>query len=186
MSTTVTVAPREIRDLAYMAGRVGGCDAGTAERVADNVTFAAIHHGASVRTFCDALEAGDLPGSVWVTAPDALLAAEVAARSGSSASVACEPPVPLAAIAGTLQQSLQRGVASAALDDGARGGDTMLDLVELRKVNAEAVAASRARIADGHNDAHRRGVDLDRIAFSRLEAAAAGFLVAEATLDEAG
>ena len=64
-------------------------------------------------------------------------------------------------------------MASAAVDDGARG-DTMLGVVELRKV------------ADAHNDAHRRGVDVDRIAFSSLEAAAAGFLVAEATLDEAG
>ena len=99
MSTTVTVAPREIRDLAYMAGRVVGCDAGTAERIADNVTFAETHHGAAVSTFCDALEAGNLPGSVWGTAPDALLAAEVAARSGNSASVAFEPPVPLGAIA---------------------------------------------------------------------------------------
>ncbi len=76
-------------------------------------------------------------------------------------------------------------MASAAVDDGARG-DTMLGVVELRKVDAEAAAASRARIADAHNDAHRRGVDVDRIAFSSLEAAAAGFLVAEATLDEAG
>ena len=93
--------------------------------------------------------------------------------------------MPLAAIAGTLRQSLQRGVASVGTDAQAEG-DTTVDVVELHKVDAEAVAASTARIAGAHNDAHRRGVDVDRIAFSRLEAAAAGFLVAESTLDEAG
>ncbi len=76
-------------------------------------------------------------------------------------------------------------MASVGIDPQARG-DTTLDVVELRMVDAEAVAASRERIAGAHNDAHRRGVDVDRIAFSSLEAAAAGFLVAEATLDEAG
>lgn len=185
MNATVTVAPREIRDLAYMAARVAGCDAGTAERIADNVTFGEIHRGAAVGAFCDALDAGDLPGSVWVAAPDAVLAAEVAARRGGCASVAFESPVPLAAIAGTLHQSLQRGAAPVGIDDGVRG-DTAVDAVEMRRVDDQAGAASRARIAEGHRDAHRSGVGVDAIGFSRLEAAAAGFLVAEATLDEAG
>ena len=84
---TVCVAPREIHDLAYRAGRVAGCDPGTAERIAENVTLAEIHHGAAVRAFCETLGAADLATSAWATAPDAVLAAEVAAprrRSGLS------------------------------------------------------------------------------------------------------
>ena len=184
MSTTVTVAPREIRDLAYQASRVAGCDASTAERIADNVTFAEIHYGVAVGVFCEALAAGDLPASTWVAAPDALLATEIAARIGSSASVRFGPGVPLAAIAATLQQSLERGVACAGIDDQARG-DTTVKVVEMRRVDDEVVAASRERITDAHNDAHCLGVSVDRTGLSRLEAAAAGFLVAEATLDEA-
>ncbi len=185
MTATVTVAPREIRDLAYMAGRVAGCDAGTAERIAENVTCAEIHHGNAVSTFCDALEAGDLPGSVWVTAPDALLAAEVETRRGGSGSVMFEPAVPLAAIAETLQQSLQRGMACAGIADGARG-DTTVDAAEMRRVDEAAVAGSRERVVHADEEAHRLGVRVDQVAFGRLEAAAAGFLVAEATLDEVG
>ena len=183
MGTTVTVAPREIRDLAYMASRVAGCDAGTAERIADNVTVAEIHHTAAIGTFCDTLEAGGLPGSVWVTAPDAVLATELAARRGGSASATFESPVPLAAIAGTLQESLRRGVATAGIDDGARG-DTTVGTIELRRVDDEAAAARRERIADARGGAHRLGIRVDGIGFSRLEDAAAAFLVAEATLDE--
>ena len=55
MGATVTVAPREIHDLVYRVSRIAGCDPGTAERIAENVTFAEIHHGAAVRAFCEAL-----------------------------------------------------------------------------------------------------------------------------------
>ena len=54
----------------------------------------------------------------------------------------------------------------------------------MRRVNGEAAAASRARLADAIDIAHRLGVGVGRIWFSRLEAAAAGSLVAEAALDE--
>ena len=91
--------------------------------------------------------------------------------------------VPLAAIAGTLRQSLERGVAAVGIDGRVRG-DTTLGVVEMRRVNGEAAAASRARLADAIDIAHRLGVGVGRIWFSRLEAAAAGFLVAEAALDE--
>ena len=183
MGTTVTVAPREIHDLVYRAGRVTGCDPGTAERTAENVMFAEIHHGAAVRAFCEALEAGDLRLSAWATAPDTLLATEVAARTGGTASVAFDPGVPLAAIAGTLRQSLERGVAALGIDGQARG-DTTVGVVEMRKCDAGAMAASQARTADARRDAYRLGVGVDRIWFRKLEAAAAGFLVAEATLDQ--
>ena len=207
MSTTVAVAPREIHDLAYRASRIAGCDPGSAERIAENVTFAEIHHGAenvtlaeihhgagnvtfaeihhgaAVRAFCEALEVLDLPLSAWVAASDVLLATEVAARTGGVASARFDPGVPMAAIAGTLRQSLERGVAAVGIDGRVRG-DTTVEVVEMHRVNDEAVAASRARLADARNRAHRLGVGVDRIWFSRLEAAAAGFLVAETALDE--
>lgn len=183
MGATVTVAPREIDDLVYRAARVNGCDAGTAKRIAENVTFAEIHHGAAVRVFCEALESLDLTASAWVTAPDALLAAEVAARAGSGASAVFDPPVPLAAIAATLHQSLERGVAPVGIDGRVRG-DTTVGVVELQRVDADAVTAIRARLGDARRGAHRLGVAVDRVWFRRLEAAAAGFLVAEATLDD--
>ena len=91
--------------------------------------------------------------------------------------------VPLAAIAGTLRQSLERGVAAVGIDGRVRG-DTTSGVVEMRRVNGGAAAASRARLADAIDIAHRLGVGVGRIWFSRLEAAAAGFLVAEAALDE--
>ena len=183
MGMMLTVAPREIHDLAYRASRVGGCDPGTAERIAENVTFAEIHHGAAVQALCEALAAGDLPKSVWATAPDALLAAEVTVRDGHG-SATLDPGVPLAAIAGNLWQCLQRGVAVAGIDAGARGNTTVRS-VELHEIDDEASRTSRARVAHTHDHAHRFGVDTDRGWFERLEAAAAGFLVAESTLDRA-
>ena len=183
MTATVTVAPREIHDLVYRASRVAGCDPGSAERIADNVTFAQIHHGAAVRVFCRALDDVDLPRSAWATAPDTLLAAEVAARTGGAASAVFDPGVPLAAIVGTLHQSLERGVAPVGINGQARG-DTTVDVVEMHGVDDESAAASRERTADTRNNAHRLGVVVDTIWFGRLEAAAGRFLVAEATLDE--
>ena len=183
MSTTVTVAPREIHDLAYRASRVAGCDPGTAERIAENVTFAEIHHGAAVRVFCEALEVLDLPTSAWVTAPDTLLAAEVAARAGTTAAARFDPGVPMAAVAATLQQCVERGVAPVGIDGRVRG-DTAVTVVKMHRVSGEAAAASQARLDDTHRSAHRLGVSVDRSCFRRFEAAAAGYLVAEATLDD--
>ena len=183
MGATVRVAPREIQDLVYRASRIAGCDPGTAERIAENVTFTEIHHGAAVRAFCEAQEALDLPSSAWSTAPDALLAAEVAARATGRASATFDSPVPLAAIAGTLRQGLERGVAPVGIDSRASGVVTV-DVVELHAVDAQAGAASRVRIDGARSDAHNLGIGIDRLWFSRLETAAAGFLVAEATLDE--
>ena len=183
MGATVRVAPREIHDLVYRAGRIAGCDPGTAERIAANVTFAEIHHGAAVSTFCEAIEALDLPTSAWATAPDALLTAEVAARIGGRASAAFDSPVPLAAISGTLQHCLERGVAPIGIHSRHRG-DLAVSVVQMRAVDEEVEGASGARIAGAEHDAHRLGVEVDRLLFSGLEAAAAGFLVAEATLDD--
>ena len=183
MGATVRVAPREIHDLVYRASRIAGCDPGTAERIAENVTFAETRHGAAVRAFCEALEALDLPASAWSTAPDALLAAEVSARAAGRASAAFDSGVPLAAIAATLQQGLERGVAPVGIDSRASGAVTV-DVVELHTVTPQAGAASGAPIDGARSDAHRIGVGIDQPWFSRLEAAAVGFLVAEATLDE--
>ncbi|WP_419946680.1 hypothetical protein [Candidatus Poriferisodalis sp.] len=183
MSPTVTAAPREIHDLAYRASCVAGCEAAMAERIAHNVTFAEIHHGGAVRTFCEALEAPALAASEWVAAPDALAAAELAARSDGVASVTFEPVVPLAAIAWSLQQSLERGVTSTGAGADARG-DTTVSAIELRLIDDAAASARRAQTTDVRDDAYRYGVAVDQIWFSRLEAAAATYLVAESTLDE--
>ncbi len=183
MGATVRVAPREIHDLVYRAARIAGCDPGTAERIAENVTYAEIHHGAAVRAFCEAIEALDLPASAWATAPDALLAAEVAARTGGRASAAFDSPVPLAAIAVTLRHCLERGVAPIGIH-GRDRGDLAVSAVEMRTVDQEVEGAGGALVAGTGRDAHRLGVEVDRLLFSGLEAAAAGFLVAEATLDE--
>ena len=201
MSTTVTVAPREIHDLVYRASSVAGCDAGTAERIADNVTFAEIHHGAAVRAFCAALETETLGASAWATAPDVLAAAELAARSAGIASVTFDPPVPLAAIAGTLQQSLERGVTHVGADTGARDdtggrgdtgarydtggrGDSVVSTIDLRLADESATAARQAQIDDARADAYRNGIAVEQAWFSKLEAAAADYLVAESILDE--
>ena len=183
MSTTVTVAPREIHDLAYRASSVAGCDAGMAERIADNVTYAEIHHGAAVRAFCAALETETLGASAWATAPDVLAAAELAARSVGIASVTFEPPVPLAAIAGTLQQSLERGVTHIGADTGARG-DRAVSTIDMRSADEPAAAARQALIDDARADAFRNGIAVEQAWFSKLEAAAADYLVAESVLDE--
>lgn len=195
MSTTVTVAPREIHDLVCRASSVAGCDAGTAERIADNVTFAEIHHGAAVRAFCAALETETLGASAWVTAPDMLAAAELAARSAGIASVTFDPPVPLAAIAGTLQQSLERGVTHVGADTGARDdtggrddtgarGASVVSTIELRLADESATAARQALIDDARADAYRNGIAVEQAWFSKLEAAAADYLVTESILDE--
>ncbi len=183
MSTSVTVAPREIHDLVYRASSVAGCDAGMAERIAHNVTFAEIHHSGAVRAFCEALETTALPTSAWVTAPDALAAAELAARDRGTASVTFEPPVPLAAIAATLQQSLERGVASTGADADARA-DTTVSAIELCLIDDPAASARQTQIDHARANAYRYGIAVEQAWFSRLEAAAADYLVAESTLDE--
>ena len=185
MSILVTVAPREIHDLAYRASRVRGCDAGTAERIAENVTYAEMHRGDALGAVCRALDDSDLLGSAWATAPDAVLEAELAARADGMASAAFDPAVPLAAISATLAQGLSRGVAPVSIDHHAPGY-TPVAAVELRPVDDEVITASRARIMNAHREAHRLGVAVIRTHFNALEAAAAAFLVAESTLDLIG
>lgn len=182
MRALIPVAPREIRDLVYRSSRIAGCDAGTAERMAENVTFAEICHGASVSAYCEALTAGDLAGSAWPTAPDKVLAAELAWRAAGEGTAAFDPEVPLAAIAATLWQATSRGALPAGFDSRASGDDSVR-AVRFREADETAVAAARKRVVDAHQNAHRRGVKVDRNCFNRLEAAAAGFLVSEKVLD---
>lgn len=178
----VTVAPREIHDLVYRASRVARCDAGTAERIAQSVTFAEIHYGGAVGVFCDALAGGVVPTSTWATAPDTVLAAEVSARTHGHALATFDRDVPLAAIGATLSQCLTRGVTSDVIEHPALG-NTTVHTVALFVADDAATATSRGRIADADHSAHRLGVSVDAAWFTRLEAAAAAYLVAEATLD---
>ncbi|MYB03331.1 MAG: hypothetical protein F4011_05875 [Acidimicrobiaceae bacterium] len=182
-SQTVFVAPREVRDLVYRASRIAGCDPGTAEQIAQSVEFGEIHHGGAIGAFCGSLASGELPVSPWVTAPDALLAAETAVRAAGSASVTFEPAVPLATIAATLWQGRMRGVANTGPDHRTRG-DRAVSSVGLHRVDGEVSPPGRARIAEADEAAHRLGIEVDRDVFSRLEADAAGFLVAESVLDQ--
>ena len=181
MSAIVTVGPREIHDLVYRASRVAGCHAGIADRLAESVTFAEIHHGASVETFLAALFAGNLADSAYAAAPDRLARAEVAARSEGEAIATFDPPVPLAAIAASLWLTSGRGVQPAEDFAGAAGAT---EVTEVHLGAADVDRAWAARVDQRHTDAHRHGVILDRMWFSSLGEAAAEFLVAEATLDE--
>lgn len=186
MSATVTVAPREIHDLVYRSSRAAGCGAGIADRMAENVTFAEIHRGAAVEAFVAALVAGGLSASPLATAPDALAAAEVTARSDGEATVAFDPSVPLAGLAASLWHTLERGVHAVDLDPHATGASAIAsirlstDHVDTDHANELVGSAIRAR----SGDAFRNGVVLDRTWFAHLDLAAAEFLVAEATLDE--
>ena len=99
------------------------------------------------------------------------------------ASAEFDSGVPLAAIAGTLRHCLERGVAPIGIRSRDRG-DLTVSVVEMQAVDREAEDAREAQIAETDSDAHRLGVEVDRLLFSGLEAAAAGFLVAEATLDD--
>lgn len=185
MEATLTVAPREIRDLVYRASRVAGCDTGAAERIARHVAFAEMHHGAAVQAFCSALETGALATSPWVSGPDAVSAAEIEARRCGSASLTFEPAAPLASIAATLMQCSERGVvADAAGADANAHGGTEVAAVEMRLAGQAAVSARQARLAKARDAAHRHGIAVERDWFGRLEAAAAAYLVAESTLDE--
>lgn len=217
MSTTIVVAPREIHDLVYRASRIAGCDAGTAERIAESVTLAEIGYTSAITALCYALTPAnsptsaksptpansptsaksptpansptsddlpsfaELPASVWVTAPDRLLEAEVALRSGGDGRVEFESGVALAALVGTLWQCLERGIRANGFDDTDRG-DSIVYKLELREC-AEEAAAIRESLATAVEGAHCVGVAIDKQNFRRLEEFAAGFLVAESTLD---
>ena len=181
MVTTISVAPREIHDLVYRAVRIAGCDPGTAERVAESVMVAEVWHGSAISALCDARTSVDLTASVWATAPDELLGAEIDLRAGGGGTAAFDPGVPLAALAGTLWHCLTRGVLVDGIDYEARG-DCTVRVVELREARGEA-AELMARFAAAVRVAHRDGVEVDRSSFEQLERAARGFLVTESTLD---
>ena len=148
MTSVVTVAPREIHDLVSHASRVAGCDPGTADRIAHNVTCAEMCFGAGASAFRDALDAADLPRSAWSAAPDAVLAAEVAARAGDEGVATFRVDTPFAAVVGTLCQSLERGVAVVDID-GRRSDNVLLDAAD--DAAAEQAAAT-APAAANRND----------------------------------
>lgn len=180
MGKVVTVAPREIHDLVYRCSRVAGCDAGTAHRIAENITFGEIHYGRAVQAFTAALDDGGLPRSMVATAPDAVAAAEVEARTIGTATARFDPPVPFAAIAAAIWHAGSRGAILFALDPDTTGASAVAAVRLGVGMSDAATSAIPART----RDAHRDGVVLDRSFLSQLDQAAAGYLVAETTLDE--
>ncbi len=68
MSSLVTVAPREVRDLVERCCRLAGCDPGTAAMAAERVTAAQIDSGDGVERFMTACDDGELVTSPWAAA----------------------------------------------------------------------------------------------------------------------
>ena len=186
MIAIVTVAPREIHDLVYRSSRAAGCAAGVAKRMAENITFAEIHHGAAVEMFVLSLAAGNLSASALANAPDALAAAEVeiTARTDGETIVTFDPPVPLAGVAASIRNARKRGIHALDLDVYTSGAATIAALRLSTHHLVEPVDSADSAIRTRTEHAFRNGVALERVWLDRLDLAAAEFLVAESALDE--
>ena len=175
MSRTLVVAPREVYDLVLRCARVAGCSAGVADRLARNVTAAEVDLGAAIEVFVDAMEGGNLPESPLASAPDVLAGAEVAARSGASATATFDPPAPLAGLSASINETEGRGVVIRGVDGAATAG-TMVSELLLSVGTADPPAV-------GLGAAYRDGLRVAGPAFDQLVEEAKRFLVAETTLD---
>ena len=175
MSRTLLVAPREVHDLVLRCARVAGCSAGVADRLARNVTAAEVDLGAAIEVFVDAMEGGNLPESPLASAPDVLAGAEVAARSGASATATFDPPAPLAGLSASIDETEGRGVVICGVHGAATAGTMVSELV-LSVGTADPPTV-------GPGAAYRDGLRVAGEAFDRLVEEAKRFLVAEATLD---
>ncbi|MEM7091848.1 MAG: hypothetical protein AAF567_02500 [Actinomycetota bacterium] len=163
--TAVYLAPRELYDYALRIARVDGFDPAAASILADAVVGAAAagHDGAGL--FFDLLDSTTICDVLL--AIDAIAAGEVEARSGVTASVVVDPPVPDAMLLAALAEAERRGVeriASSSVD----GRTTAVTL---------ASCEPRATRASG------RALELTAERYAELDRRASLFLVSEAALD---
>ncbi len=171
----VLVAPREVHDLVFRCARVAGMGAGAADRAGRNVTRAEVHFGGGLAAFASALGDHRRLVAEYDAGPEALMAGEVAARTGGSGAVAFTVPTPLAALASGLADMAGRGVGVEGIPVGASAATTIDHLqVGGRAEPAGGDAAARAA---------REGLAVDRASFEVLVDAARAFLVAESILD---
>ena len=176
----VIVAPRELHDLVYRSCRVAHCDAGTAEVIAENVTFSEIVHGSSVAAFCKVVDDLESQTPIWGLALDEISCADVETRLRGKSTAKFNHNVPLAAIALCLHQSATRGAVALELsmpDSGSRP----ISVVQM--VSGRLRKSQTDFIERRLTDAHQLGVKLPLRDFRRLEQTAAPFLVSEPLLD---
>ena len=176
---TVLAAPRELVDVASRCGRVAGLDAGSADRAAHNVTAAEVGYGDALAAFLDALGGPARLAAEFVAGPDALAAAEVEARRFGSAEVALPSPVPVAALALSVDEVRGRGQGVSGIPEGADGSTTLDRLVVGGEPEPRAVGGAV------HTAVARDGVWVDGTAFAGLTRFANAFLVPETILDAA-
>lgn len=169
----LVVAPREVHDLVMRCARVAGCDSGTANRVARNITAAEVRWGGAVAVAVEVLEAGDPANSASIQALDVLAEAECDARTTGTSRAGFETPVPVAFLASTIAEMAGRGVVVDNLP---------LDLTAALAVSGLDLSTGVADLPSSV-EAHRDGLSVDSVAFNRLEAMASRFLVSEAILD---
>ena len=85
--------------------------------------------GSGIEVFLDAMEGGNLPESPLASAPDVLAGAEVAARSGASATATFDPPAPLAGLSASIDETEGRGVVICGVHGAATAGTMVSELV---------------------------------------------------------
>ena len=171
----VVVAPREIHDLVFRCARVAGLDAGAADRAGRNVTAAEVHLGGAVEVFASVLGDPQRLVAEFGAGPDALVDAEVEARTNGSGVATFGVPTPLAALASVVADIGGRGLGVQGLPDGATAATTV-DGLDVGGASTPADGAASARAA-------REGLSVDQRAFDALVIAARSFLVAESILD---
>ncbi len=177
----VVVAPREITDLVDRASRVFGCGVGAAVRVAADVCHCEIHHGAGVTAWLEMCDRGVL--AELAGAARALDGAAIDVAAGRSGRRQFAAPVPCVLLSRALAAWAQRGVVPVDWPTSVRGVD-MVDSIEL-VAGPTPSAALLAAAGERRRAALEAGLAVDSAEWERLEAAAAGFLLAEAVLDAA-
>ncbi len=171
----VLVAPREVYDLVLRCARVAGMDAGAADRVGRNVTFAEVELGGGVEAFAAVLHDPERMMAEYGDGPDVMVSAEVEARAEGYGTATFAVPTPMAALASVIADIGDRGLGV----DGVPEGATAATVVDVLRVGGPAGSGADGAAAR----AAREGLAVDRRAFGALALAAKAFLVAESILD---
>jgi len=182
MAGALSVSPREVVDMVHRASRVEGCSAGLADRVAADIAFCEVHHGAGIAAWLGLVDRSLAHLVEAVRSAYRLDLAVIEVRATGAGRQAWEPAIPFALAARSLYELAGSGVRWAGEPDGVSGTD-LLDSVDL--VAGECRAGGPDPFSERSRSALASGLTVDATLWSRLEVIAADFLMSEAVLDAA-
>ena len=172
--STILVAPRELKDQVERASRVLLCEASTADRLAEDITFCEINYGQGISSWLEVITSNSetfnkiLRSSLKLRLPS----------GRESVVINFDPSLPFAFLARTLHTQENFGVAWSC-DTEVTSGNSRITSVNLKFDTSISPITNQKTV-----DALSTGLRVSLLEWNQLNKIASQFLLSEEILDE--